>query len=143
MNKYTAPLAALTAVLLCAFCIWWLRAAHFPVQAVQVAHSFVLHLEAQRYAQAYALAVPKGVMGRSAEQFEAFAKSQYCGATRIASTFPYQSNGNRLRRWWAGRQVELNEVAVEFEGVPCLLGVKVQRNASGAWRVVRFASHAG
>ncbi len=142
MNKYTASIALLTALLLCAFCAWWLRAAHFPLQAVQVAHSFVLHLEAQRYTQAYALAVPGGNIGRSAEQLEAFAKSQRCSATRIDRTFPYQSNGNRLRRWWTGRPVELNEVVVEFVG-PCLLGVKVQRNASGAWRVVRFASHAG
>ncbi len=142
MNKSTTALAALTAVLLCAFCAWWLRAAHFPVQAVQVAHTFVLHLEAQRYPQAYALAVAGGGVGRSVEQFETFAKSQRCSATRIVSTFPYQSNGNRLRRWWAGRSVDLDEVVVEFDGA-CLLGVKVQRNASGAWRVVRFASHAG
>jgi hypothetical protein len=132
---------AAAAVVLGAASIWWLKAAYFPVEAVQVAQTFVLHMKAQQYAQAYTLTHQRGDVGDSLAKFETYAQRQ-CIATRFAYTFPHQSNGNRLRRQLTGHPVEVKDIVVEFDK-DCLLGVKVQKTSTGTWRVVRFASHAG
>jgi len=61
---------------------------------------------------------------------------------RLVSTFPKQTNGNRLRRLIRGQNVDMDEVDVEFEGA-CLLGVRLRRTSDNAWKVFYFASHAG
>jgi hypothetical protein len=67
---------------------------------------------------------------------------QFCSAKRLLYTSPPQTNGNRLRRWLRGVEVEMPEVNVEFEG-QCLLRVQLRRDASGQWKVARLTSHAG
>jgi hypothetical protein len=134
-------LCAAVAAVLCAASAWWLKANYFPVEAVQVAQTFVLHLKAQQYSQAYALTRQRGDVSDTLARFEAHANRQ-CIATRFAYTFPDQSNGNRLRRQLMGRPVDVKDIVVEFDG-RCLLGVKVQKTSTGLWRVVSFSSHAG
>jgi hypothetical protein len=134
-------ICAAVAAVVFALSTWWLKANYFPVEAVQVAQTFVLHLKAQQYSQAYALTHQRGDVGDSLAKFETYAQRQ-CIATRFAYTFPHQSNGNRLRRQLTVHPVEVKDIVVEFDK-DCLLGVKVQKTSTGTWRVVRFASHAG
>ncbi len=121
---------------------WWLKAAHNPAAAVEVAKAFVTHLEAKRFVQAYELTTKGGYAGTSVEQLEEIAHRQLCEVDRIVSTSPFQSNGNRLRRWSSGTEIEMPEVRVEFEG-KCLLGVTIRHMPNKEWRVSKFASHAG
>lgn len=67
---------------------------------------------------------------------------QFCTTKRLLYTSPPQTNGNRLRRWLRGVEVEMPEVDVEFEG-QCLLRVQLRRDASGQWKVARLTHHAG
>lgn len=121
----------------------WLKSEHEPNAAIRVAQAFVEHLHAGEFAQAYELTVKNnGYVGTTAAEFERIARRQFCGVQRLVSTFPFQSNGNRLRRRLAGTEVEMPEVRVEFAG-PCLFGVSVRHLDAGEWRVYLFASHAG
>jgi hypothetical protein len=80
-------------------------------------------------------------VGKTPAKMEAIAKRELCGAARFASIFPFQSNGNRLRRWINGTDVDMPEVNVEFDGAG-LFGVRMRRNLTGVWKVFRFACHA-
>ena len=143
MNS-TARRAAIVATLLLlgAGVLWWLKAEHTPGESIHVAQAFVGHLEAKRFAQAHELTTKNGYVGANAAELEAISKREMCRAAHVVGTSPPQSNGNRLRRWALGREVEVPEVSVEFEG-SCLLRVTVRRMNGSQWRVSRFARHAG
>ncbi len=55
---------------------------------------------------------------------------------------PFQSYGNRLRRWINGESVDQTEANVDFSvgGVPFKVGLV--RSKDGRWRVRNFQSHA-
>lgn len=121
----------------------WLKAEHVPGAAKRVAQEFVDRLQAAQFARAHQLTVRNnGYVGTTPAEFEGIARRQFCKVTRLAGTSPFQSNGNRLRRWLGAREVEMPEVRVEFEGA-CLFGVSVRHVGAGQWLVYSFASHAG
>ncbi len=121
---------------------WWLRSEHVPSEALHVAQAFVAHLDAKEFAQAHELTTKGGHVGKTPAELEDVARRQLCKITRVAGTFPFQSNGNRIRRWASGREIEMPELSVEFVG-SCLLGVTVRHTPNEGWRVFKFASHAG
>ena len=65
------------------------------------------------------------------------------GAARFVAARPFQSYGNRLRRWWQGRPVDPPQCWLEFsvDGVP--FQVREVRTDGGGWEVDLFQSHAG
>lgn len=121
----------------------WINSQHTPSEAIQVATEFLQRLEAQQFEQAFELTVKRGYVGSTPDELRSIARQQLCNIDRQTYTFPFQSNGNRLRRFFLGREVEMPEVHVEFSGGACLLGVAVHQTAGNTWRVFRFASHAG
>ena len=135
-------LAATVAVVACLGAVVWLKSARRPAEAIKVAESFLTHIEARQFPQAYALTLQRGPVGTTLEAFEVTVLRETCGPVRLVSTSPYQSKGNRLRRWLSGATVEMPEVRVEFEGA-CLLGLTVSHTEDKGWRVARFARHAG
>jgi hypothetical protein len=122
--------------------ILWLKAEHNPRVPVAVAKAFVDQVEAKQFVQAYELTTKRGYVGTTVAEFEEISRHELCKDTRIIGTWPFQSNGNRLRRWASGKPVEMSEVQVEFEG-PCLIRVTVRHMQGNEWRVSRFVSHAG
>ncbi|HTJ95877.1 MAG TPA: hypothetical protein VL381_00275 [Rhodocyclaceae bacterium] len=122
--------------------VLWLKAEHTPVEAIKVAQTFITHLGEHEYPQAYELTVRRAYVGTTANELANISKQQFCKVNHMVSTSPFQSNGNRLRRWLSEQEVEMPEIRVEFEGGACLLGVTVNNTAAG-WRVSKFASHAG
>lgn len=131
------------AVLLCAVgAAWWSQLPYAPTEPIQVAQSFVQNLQAAHYTQAFELTVKQGYLGSTPDALGAVARREFCKVDRLVSTSPHQSHGNRLRRLLLGREVDMPQVQVEFEGA-CLLGVTLRRQSDGSWRVYRFASHAG
>jgi hypothetical protein len=139
----TLLLAAIVAPLLLGAGLFrWLKAEHMPTEAIGVAQTFVADLQLGQFAQAHALSTKGRHVGANPRELEAISRRQLCKAERLVGTHPYQSNGNRLRRWLAGTGVDLPEVRVELEG-PSLLGVTVRHLQTGAWRVSEFNSHAG
>lgn len=120
----------------------WLKSEYTPSGAVQVSEAFIQKLEAKQFEQAFELTVKQGYVGRTPNELRDISGRELCKIDRRASTFPFQSNGNRLRRLVTGMEVEMPQVQVEFSGA-CLFGVTVRRTAGNTWRVFRFASHAG
>lgn len=144
MNNRRAIAWVVTAVVTVIAATVWLKAEHVPDSAMRVAQDFVDRLQAAEFARAHELTVRNnGYVGTRPTEFEPIARRQFCKVTRLVGTSPFQSNGNRLRRWLAARDMEMPEVRVEFEGGACLFGVSVRRTGAGQWLVYSFASHAG
>jgi hypothetical protein len=142
-SSRSAHRAAVAATLLLGVgVVWWLKAEHTQRESIRVAQAFIGHVEARQFAQAHELTTKSGYVGATAAKLEEVSKRETCRAARVVGTSPPQSNGNRLRRWALGREVDVPEVSVEFEG-SCLLRVTVRRMSGSQWRVSKFASHAG
>jgi len=124
-------LAAAVPVVFAAVSTWaWLRAPYpFTVQR-QLATEYLQLLESGDYRRA-------GDMELGEIQ-----PRQFCTTKRLLRTSPSQTNGNRLRRWLRGVEVEMPVIDVEFEG-QCLLRVQLRRDASGRWKIARLTHHAG
>ena len=93
----------------------WLKAEHTPTEAVAVAQNFVDQLNA---------------------------RGEGCRVDRLVGISPYQTNGNRLRRWMSGRGVDVPELQMEFDGA-CPLRVTLRLSSTQGWQVVRYGAHAG
>jgi hypothetical protein len=121
---------------------WWAKSEHQSREAMQVASTFLKLLEAKQFSQAFELTVKRGFVGKSPEELQRAAAREHCKVDRLAYTFPFQSNGNRLRRLVTGNEVDMPEIHVEFTGA-CLLRVTLRRTSQNEWRVVGLYRHAG
>jgi hypothetical protein len=121
----------------------WLKRQHYPKEAIDVAQQFVSLLHQDKFESAYALSIKNGSIGKTLTEFEAKARRERCPSEpKYDHTFPFQSNGNRLRRWANGSEIDVQEIVVEFKS-ECLLGIRLKKTSDQQWRVFRFAVHAG
>ncbi|MES2610123.1 MAG: hypothetical protein V4679_07770 [Pseudomonadota bacterium] len=124
--------------------LWWLlHQQHLPTEAIATAQAFVRDVEQRDHAAAFGRTLAGPATGTTPLQLQANAQRQLCPPARLDYTLPFQSHGNRLRRWAAGRTLDEPQVRVEFVGSPCLFGITLRRTADGQWKVVGFSSHAG
>jgi hypothetical protein len=119
-----------------------LKAEHKPSDAIAKAEDFVSLLKQEKFNEAYELTLKNELTGTTLTVFETKAKRQFCAVDKTTTTFPFQSNGNRWRRWYQGRTLDPAEITVEFEG-SCLFGVTLHNLSPGNWKVYFFQSHAG
>jgi hypothetical protein len=119
---------------------FWTKAEYHPTDAIAVAQKFLQHLERREFPEAYALTVQNNeYVGKTLATFSSNAEP--CASRLFKYTFPFQSNGNRLRRWLSGKEVEMFEVGVEFE---CPYPYKiVLRRVFGQWKILNYGAHAG
>lgn len=120
----------------------WAKAEYGQPEPVSMAKNFLSRLQSGDLEGAFELTTKSGYVGKSPADLRAFSQRHTCFSGRFVSTFPKQTNGNRLRRLFRGQNVDMDEVDVEFEGA-CLLSVRLRRTSGGGWRVFYFASHAG
>ena len=121
---------------------FWAKSTYYPNEAVDRAQAFITLLEADQLDKARELALVNEYVGRTPEEFATLMPRQLCRVDHVAWTAPPQTNGNRLRRWWKGTEVEMPELDVEFEGT-CLLKVSLRRGDDGQWYVFNLQRHAG
>jgi hypothetical protein len=125
----------------------WLKAPYAHSTAAGVAREFLTLLQEGQLEQAYELTLKRqSFVGRDLAEFQPFAARQLCSAEHlplVGQPHPPQSNGNRLRRWLAGHEVEMPSVKLRFEKSPCLMTVELRRDEDGRWRVFYFQSRAG
>lgn len=121
---------------------FWLKAEHVPTVPIQIAEEFIGYLHANNYESAITLTMKNTYVGKTADDLAIVSHRQLCKVTRMVGTFPFQSNGNRLRRWFSGRKIEMPEVHIEYEG-ECLFRVTLRHVGNGQWKVFNFGSHAG
>jgi hypothetical protein len=122
---------------------YWLKQPYTPPAAIQTAQQFVDYLQQENYKAAFELTVKQGYVGTSPQALSDI-RQRHCLAPQYAYSFPPQSNGNRLRRWWHGNTVEQAQLNLEFaDKGGCLLSVRLKPQTDGTWKVYYFASHAG
>src|SRR6187402_112317 len=105
-----AAMAAAAIVGLAAAGFAWLKAEHRPTEAISVAQSFVDQMNA---------------------------RGEGCRIDRLVGIAPFQTNGNRLRRWVSGRGIDEPELQIEFDGA-CPLRITLRLSSTQGWQVVRY-----
>ena len=132
------------AALLIVFLVIWLKSQHQSSTAIYTAKQFIQHLQAKQFNQAFILVKQPSLAGTNQQAFEDIAKKQLgdCTLNKLSSVFPFQSNGNRLRRLLTGKPIEMAEITVDFAG-SCLFSVTLHHHENGQWQVFKFQSHAG
>jgi hypothetical protein len=127
---------------------WGLHRQYVPPDAVGLAERFISLIRAANYAEAYSLTTQDALPGRTLEQFESNVHRRVAVDALTATVElrgvkgGFQTYGNRLRRWLAGRKVDPDSIGLEFRaGSP--VEVRVISSPDGKWRVTYFQTHAG
>ena len=127
---------------------WGLHRQYVPPDAIAVAERFVSLIKAGNFAEAYSLTTQDALPGRTLEQFEANVQRRVA-VDALKPTVEwrgvkggFQTYGNRVRRWLAGRKVDPDSIGLEFEAGPPL-EVRMVSSPDGKWRVTYFQTHAG
>jgi hypothetical protein len=110
---------------------------------------FLSLIKAGNFAEAYSLTTQDAMSGRTQEQFESNVRHRVAIDSLIQKQTiewrgvhrGFQTYGNRLRRWLAGRKVDPDIIGLEFDaGSP--VEVRVVSSPDGKWRVAYFQTHA-
>lgn len=125
--------------------VWfWLKAPYDCEEAHQAAEKFVELLQKGEIQQAYEMTLKNSLVGKTEIEFKKKADHQLCSLNlKLVSHSPLQTNGNRLRRRLKGKEVEMPEIRIEFENIPCLFSVSLRHAGKSQWKVHNFQSHAG
>jgi hypothetical protein len=127
---------------------WGLHRQYVPPEAIASAKRFISLIKAGNFAEAYSLTTQDALPGRTLEQFESNVQHRIA-IDALKPTVEwrgvkggFQTYGNRLRRWLAGRKVDPDSIGLEFEAGPPL-EVRMVSSPDGKWRVTYFQTHAG
>lgn len=121
-----------------------------PKGAAQVAESFLTLLSDGNLEQAYDLTSQRGLAGSLVEnslaEFKAKLGTNFSGFKNTAQlqyVFPFQSQGNRLRRWLRGQEIEMPEITFDYTIGQVPYSLRLIYRGKGQWRVLYFGAHAG
>jgi hypothetical protein len=127
---------------------WVLHRQYVPPEAVALAERFLALVKAGNFPEAYSLTTQDALPGRSLEQFESNVHRRVAVDALTATAEwsgvkgGFQTYGNRLRRWLAGRKLDPESIGLEFRaGSP--VEVRLISSPDGKWRVTYFQTHAG
>lgn len=128
---------------------WGLHRRYVPPDAIGLGERFLSLIKAGNFAEAYSLTTQDAMSGRTQEQFESNVRHRVAIDSLIQKQTiewrgvhrGFQTYGNRLRRWLAGRKVDPDIIGLEFDaGSP--VEVRVVSSPDGKWRVAYFQTHA-
>ena len=129
---------------------WGLHQQYVPPDAIALAERFLSLIKAGNLTEAYSLTTQDALPGSTLEQFESNVEHRMGGLNEKVSIewrgrrSGYQTYGNRLRRWLAGRKLDEDRISLEFElGGQVPLEIRVVSLPDGRWRVTYFQTHAG
>ena len=127
---------------------WGLHRQYVPPDAINLSEHFLSLVKAGNLAEAYSLTTQDALPGRTLEQFVSNVHRRVA-VDALTSTVEwrgvkggFQTYGNRLRRWLAGRKLDPDSIGLEFEAGPPV-EVRVISSPDGKWRVTYFQTHAG
>jgi hypothetical protein len=140
--------ALLVVCVLGAAVYWGLHQRYVPPDAIAAGERFLGLIKEGNLAEAYSLTTQDSLPGRTLEQFEANVHHRVAVEALTAKVEwrgvrgGFQTYGNRLRRWLAGRKLDPDSVGLEFEaGSP--VEIRLLSSPDGKWRVTYFQAHAG
>jgi hypothetical protein len=127
---------------------WGLHQRYVPPDAIAAGERFLSLVKAGNFAEAYSLTTQDALPGRTLEQFESNLRHRVAVDALTAKAEwrgvhgGFQTYGNRLRRWLAGRKLDPDSIGLEFEaGSP--VEIRLLSSPDGKWRVTFFQTHAG
>jgi hypothetical protein len=127
---------------------WGLHRQYVPPDAIALGERFLSLIKAGNLTEAYSLTTQDALSGRTQEQFESNVQHRVA-VDALTSTVKwrgvkggFQTYGNRLRRWLAGRKIDPDSIGLEFEAGPPV-EIRLVSSPDGQWRVAYFQTHAG
>ena len=127
---------------------WGLHQRYVPPDAIATGEHFLSLIKAGNFAEAYSLTTQDALPGRTLEQFESNVHHRVTVEALTATVEwrgvrgGFQTYGNRLRRWLAGRKLDPDSIGLEFEAGPPV-EIRLLSSPDGKWRVTYFQTHAG
>ena len=128
---------------------WGFHQRYVPPEAVETSRRFISLIESGNLREAYALTTQDDLSGATFKAFETRTKNRI-DQTVFAAHPPiqwvgerggFQTYGNRLRRWLAGRKLDPNLLSLEFTvGTP--FEVRLVSVGEGKWKISYFRTHA-
>jgi hypothetical protein len=141
--------ALLSGVVLIGVIFWGLHQRYVPSEAIETSRRFISLIESGNLREAYALTTQDDLSGSTFEAFEAKTRNrinQVVFAAHppiqwVGERGGFQTYGNRLRRWLAGRKLDPELLSLEFTvGAP--FEVRLVPIGEGKWRIRYFQTHA-
>jgi hypothetical protein len=128
---------------------WGLHQRYVPPEAIATAERFLSLVKAWNFTEAYSLTTQDAMSGRTQEQFEANVHRRIGSVLSNENSTAewrgvrngFQTYGNRLRRWLAGRKIDPDSLSLEFS-VPSPLEIRLVLSPEGKWKVSYFQVHA-
>ena len=129
---------------------WGLHQSYVPLEAIALGERFLSLIKAGNFTEAYSLTTRDAMSGRTLEQFQSNVRhrvaldpmAQKQTIEWRGAHGGFQTYGNRLRRWLAGRKIDPDVIGLQFDaGSP--VEVRVVSSPEGKWRVTYFQTHAG
>jgi hypothetical protein len=128
---------------------WGLHQRYVPPEAVEISRRFISLIESGNLREAYALTTQDDLSGATFEAFEARTKNRIDQTVFVAhppvqwvgERGGFQTYGNRLRRWLAGRKLDPNLLNLEFT-VGTRFEVRLVSAGDGKWKISYFQTHA-
>ena len=141
-------LALLVLCVLGVVAYWGLHQRYVPPDAIAAGEHFLSLIKTGNFTEAYSLTTQDALPGRTLEQFESNVYHRVA-VEALTSTVEwrgvrsgFQTYGNRLRRWLAGRKLDPDSIGLEFEAGPPV-EIRLLSSPDGKWRVTYFQTHAG
>jgi len=128
---------------------WGLHHRYVPPEAIEMSRRFISLIESGNLREAYTLTTQDDLSGPTLEAFETKTKSridQIVFTARppiqwVGERGGFQTYGNRLRRWLAGRKLDPDLLRLEFTvGTP--FEVRLVSFRDGKWKISYFQTHA-
>jgi hypothetical protein len=128
---------------------WGLHQRYVPPEAVEMSRRFISLIESGNLREAYALTTQDDLSGSTFEAFETKARNRIHQVVFVAhppiqwvgERGGFQTYGNRLRRWLAGRKLDPDLLNLEFTvGAP--FEVRLVSVGEGKWKIRYFQTHA-
>ena len=142
-RKHIIAISLFTVATLSFGIAYWLKIPYDFYPQRQVTTAFINYVNEEEFEKAFELTQKNIYTGKTLEEFRNKALLEVRGpGYQFDSTHPPQTNGNRLRRWLRGSEVEMRDVSVEFRG-PSLLRITVRHLGNNQWKVFYITSHAG
>jgi hypothetical protein len=116
---------------------FWVRLEHRPEAALAATRQYIAGTVAEERARRSS----RPLAGAGEHDLEAGWSARLESCVTPVSFSPYQTNGNRLRRFLRGAEMDDNEVDVNF--FDCSVRFYLRKQATGDWSVYRVQSHAG
>ncbi|QAV24591.1 hypothetical protein [Proteus hauseri] len=142
-HKQTLLSLLLLLIILAFGSFYWLKLPYSFSYQRQIATDFLNNINNKQFEQAFELTQKNMYTGKTLEAFKEKVFREIRGSNyTFAYNFPNQTNGNRLRRWFNGSEIEMKDVNLEFKGASDLR-ITLRHIGDNKWKIYYMTSHAG